>query len=368
MTCKDKRQTGHPLLFDAYPGLRQTLPWQPLAVLPTACRPLNRLGGGSLWIKRDDLNSEIYGGNKIRKLEFLLADARRRGARRLITVGGIGTNHGLATAVYCRQLGIRCTLLLYRQPVTANVIQNLKLFVAHGAILHYHPNLLRAMLAYYLWMRLRHPGAYFVYPGGSDPLGTIGFVNAAFELARQIEQGELPAPAAVICPFGSGGTLAGLALGARMSGLEAEIVGVRVIASHLGAIAAATPDSVTRLMSRTLALLRRCDPRIPNLELKTPKILNAYFGRGYGVPTTAGRLAARRFRDLEGIELEPTYTAKTAAAVLDMCRQQPGTAGPVLYWHTYNSVDLSPVAAAVDVHRLPLALQPFLKEEPAHAV
>jgi len=327
---------------------------------PTPVAPLANLGHPGLWIKRDDLTSDCYGGNKVRKLEFLLADARRRGSRHLITVGGIGTNHGLAASIHCHRLGLRCILLLYRQPVTAAVRQNLKLFAYYGAVMSYRATLLRAMTAYYLHMRLRYPRGYFVYPGGSDPLGTVGYVSAAYELKAQVEQGHMPAPAVIVCPFGSGGTLAGLALGAQLAGLTAEIVGVRVIASHLGPIAAATTATVLRLMRRTLALLRRNDRRVPDIPIRPPRVLDRYFGRGYGVPTEAGRRALRQLQRFEGIALDPTYTAKTVAAVFDICRERRDSKGPVLYWHTYNSVDLSPKAAAVTPDRLPPAFRPFL--------
>ncbi len=136
-------------LFRRYPHLGESLAFVSLGTYPTPVHPLRHLDTANLWIKRDDLTSSDYGGNKIRKLEFILAAAGRKKARHLVTVGATGTNHGLATAIFCRQLGIRCTVLLYYQPVTPNVKLNLLLMRKFGARLIYCKTLLRAMLIYY---------------------------------------------------------------------------------------------------------------------------------------------------------------------------------------------------------------------------
>lgn len=357
------KQPEPPVLFAHYPGLKNRLAWMPLAALPTPLQPLLRPEIDNLWIKRDDLSSGIYGGNKVRKLEFILALAQRKHTRRLITFGGIGTHHGLATAIFCKRLGIACTLLLYRQPVTEQVRQNLLLLKNCGARLVYSKTMGRAVLSYFLFERLKHPGAYFLFAGGSNPIGTIGFVNAAFELKAQIRQGLMPEPAVIFCPLGSGGTLAGLALGTRLAGLHSRLIGVRVTASHLGPFQACTSGTVRKLMQDTYACLKQGDRDFPEIVIKSPQIFENYFGRGYGHPTPEGARASRMLQDKTGILLEPTYTAKTFAAVLDYCRLQRSGAEPVLYWHTYNSVDLSQQAAAVSYRDLPKVLQGLIKTE-----
>ncbi len=347
-----------PALFTAFPQLAGVLPWTPLGEFPTPVVRLANLDRGNLWVKRDDLSSAVYGGNKVRKLEFILGRALSRGQRRLVTLGAIGTHHGLATAIFGRTLGLACTLLLFPQPVTDRVRDTLRLLHRQGAELVYRPSLGRAVAAYYLEMRLRHPGAAFVFAGGSDPPGALGFVSAAFELKRQIDDGELPEPAVIVCPFGSGGTLAGLALGAAHAGLAGRVIGVRVTAARLGPFAAATPGTVLSLMRRTQALLRRLAPGVPDLELRAPEVFHEYFGAGYGVPTAEGRRALELMKSREGLVLEETYTAKTAAAVLDLCRRSaPGS--PVLYWHTSAAQDFSAAAAAVDWRQLPAAFHRF---------
>jgi len=353
-----------PVLFRHYPELGKNIPWTPLGNFPTQIQPLTGLGYENLWIKRDDLSSRIYGGNKIRKLEFVLADARGKKAGRLITFGGLGTNHGLATAMFCNRLNIACTLLLFWQPVTLEVQQNLLLFKKYSANLRYLKTLWRTVIAYYFIERLKHPRAYFLYAGGSSLVGTVGFINAAFELKEHIDGGEIPQPAIIMCPLGSGGTLSGLSLGVQLAGLDTEVIGVRVMGSHLGPFDACTPKTVKRLMHRTYRFLKEKSRGIPDISLNTPRILDDYFGDGYGFPTEAGKRAYQMVKDNADLNLDPTYTAKTVAAVLDYCQAQPKKSKAVLYWHTYNSVDLSKQADSVDYRNLPKALQKYIEQEP----
>jgi len=351
-----------PVLFKEYPELQKKIPRISLGEFPTPVQQLQQSGFENLWIKRDDMSSSVYGGNKIRKLEFILGQAKKRNATHIITFGGIGTNHGLATAVFCKKLGITCTLLLFWQPVTPGVKQNLLLFTKFGAEINYKTTLWNTVVSYYILDRIKHPGAYFVYAGGSNPAGTIGYVNAAFELKEQIQRGEMPEPEVIFCPLGSGGTLAGLALGLQLAGMHTSVMGVRVSKSHLGPFQACTKNTVAKLMNRTYTFLKQRCQRLPDINIREPEILNDYFGDGYGVPTKAASKVSRLLKDREGITLDTTYTSKAFAAVYDYCQSQGQTAGPVLYWHTYNSVDLTNQANSVDHRRLPKALQRFIKE------
>jgi D-cysteine desulfhydrase len=353
-----------PILFRHFPELEKKIAWIPLGTFPTLIQPLNKIGYDNLWIKRDDLSCRIYGGNKIRKLEFILAEAERRKTSRLITFGGIGTNHGLASAIFCNRLNIACTLLLFWQPVTREVQQNLLLFKKYRANLRYQKTLWRTVIGYYLLERLKHPGAYFLFAGGSNPIGTIGFVNAAFELKEHIDRGDMPQPAMIMCPLGSGGTLSGLSLGVQLAGLKTEVIGVRVSESRLGPFHACTPRTVKTLMHKTYGLLKQKSRAIPDIMLNPPRILDEYFGDGYGLPTEAGQRASQMVKDNTDIKLDPTYTAKTVAAALDYCQAQQEKSEPILYWHTYNSVDLSKPADSVDYRELPKPLQKFIEQEP----
>ena len=351
-----------PFLFRTYPELKQKIAWLSIGTFPTPVQPLQRLGFENLWVKRDDLSCSVYGGNKVRKLEFILAEARKRNARHIVTFGGIGTNHGLATAIFCDQLGIDCTLLLFRQPVTRHVKQNLLLFKKYHAATIYKKTRWRTVLTYYLLHRIRHPRACYVFAGGSNAVGTVGYVNAAFELKKQIDEGEFPAPKVVFCPLGSGGTLAGLSLGFALAGMKARTVGIRVSESHLGPFQACTERTVEKLMHKTYIYLKKRFQCLPDISIRKPAIVENYFGDGYGVPTQAGNTVSRLLKKTSGIELDPTYTAKTFAAVFDHCQKHSRNSSPVLYWHTYNSVDLSDQADSVNYRNLPKAVKGFFEE------
>jgi len=336
-----REEYPHPILFRVYPELKGRIPWVPLGTFPTPVQRLERIEVRDLWIKRDDLSSPVYGGNKVRKLEFALAEARARNRKRVVTMGAAGTHHGLATAIFSRQMGMACTLLLFPQPETQEVKRSLSLFTRYGARVLRMRTLWRTVIAYYLTHRLRAPRAYYLFAGGSNVAGTMGFVNAAFELKWQIDRGMCPEPARIFCAAGSNGTLAGLALGAALAGLRTQVMGVRVSSSHLGPFPACTPRTVRQLMARTYRQLRRRSKRIPRIPIPRPIMLEGYLGKGYGYPTREGRRAQDLMQERERISLDPTYTAKTFAAILDHSEQQPGGAGAVLYWHTFNSSDLS---------------------------
>lgn len=340
-----------PALFSAWPELAEIVPWIALGDTPTPVAPLTRMDCGDLWIKRDDLSSSVYGGNKVRKLEFILAQAKETKKRRVVTVGGIGTNHGLATAAFCRQLGLECVLLLYDQPVTHCVKDNLRLFHHFDARVLPKGSFAKTLLSFFLWHRILHPFDFFVYPGGSSVIGTLGFASGGLELAAQVAEGAMPEPAELFCPVGSGGTMAGLMVGLALAGLKTSVAGVRVIESHWGPVDVCTPQSASRLANHTLAFLKKKIPDLPAVALPPVRLLDAYAGPGYGVPTVPGREAANAMMDGEGIVLDPCYTAKTFAAVLDHCRGK--AKGPVLYWHTYNSRDLSELAGSVSEDDMP---------------
>ena len=341
-------------LFDEFPALRGMVPHRAFASLPTPVEPLP--AAPYSWIKRDDLTHPDYGGNKLRKLEFVIADALARKKRHLVSFGAIGTNHGVATALICREADIACTLLLFDQPVTPTVQRNLKLMQALGARLIHTRSLPRTLARFYLNGWRLDPGSHFVFAGGSGIAGTLGFVNAALELREQIQRGELPRPAAIYCPVGSGSTLAGLTLGMDIASLPIQVVGVRVFPARLGPFPACTAGSVYNLMRRTRTFLMNSLRRsLP--PPSRPVLLDRYYGGGYGVDTPEAS-AARECFAREGIQLEPTYTSKAAAAFLE--RQETGH-GPVLFWNTCNSRDTSELEAQAEPEALPASLRRILQ-------
>jgi D-cysteine desulfhydrase len=355
---------SQPALFDRLPELSGRIPWVNLETSPSPVQRLENLGHDNLWIKRDDVLSSVYGGNKVRKLEFVLADAIAKRKDRVVTMGALGTNHGLATAIFCRRMGLDCTLLLFDQPVTSYVRRNLLLAHHYGAELVYLKGVIRMGLDYYLGSRLRYRKACFLWAGGSSLLGTLGAVSGALELAAQVEQGLCPAPDYVICPTASNGTMGGLMLGFMLAGLETRVVGVRVSMKNVGPLPLNTPGTVTRMAKFVQRLIAKHASSMPDLKLEKPLLLEGYCGDGYGWPTPEGNRALELFREREGIELDPVYTGKTCAALLDFIGQ-PGHAGDaVLYWHTYNSIDHSAEAESLDYRELPPELHEFFRGEP----
>ncbi|HEX8207750.1 MAG TPA: pyridoxal-phosphate dependent enzyme, partial [Solirubrobacteraceae bacterium] len=206
--------------------LAPSRPCVELCALPTPVRPLEKLAPG-LWMKDDSRTAPLWGGNKPRKLEWLIGDAKARGRRTLLTFGGLATNHGLATALYAREHGLDCVLALLDQPRDDHVERQLERIHASGAHVYVTHTKARTF-AVLPWLALRHGRAYLVPPGGSSPVGALGFVEAALELAEQVRAGELPEPGTVWCALGSGGTAAGLALGLRLAGLRTKVRAVHV--------------------------------------------------------------------------------------------------------------------------------------------
>ncbi|HEY9162123.1 MAG TPA: pyridoxal-phosphate dependent enzyme [Desulfomonilia bacterium] len=348
-----------PVIFESYPELEAKFPWIALGDFPTPVQHAEKIGQGRLWIKRDDKTSTEYGGNKVRKLEFVLADVIKNGCDRIITMGGIGTNHGLATAVFAKRLGLKCTLVLFKQPVNEYVKRNMLMFYKYHAEMVYARSIMNALFHLFVVQHFRQGKAYSLFAGGSSPIGTLGFVNAAFELKTQIEQGAMPEPDIIVCPLGSNGTMAGLSLGVQLAGIRSRVIGVRVTASHLGPFRACTKETVTSLMNQTLKLAGI------NLTIDQSRyeVIGSYFGEGYGYPTPEGMKAIGVMKENEGLSLEPTYTGKTFAAVLDMLESNEYAGRKILYWHTYNSADLTEKAASVDYHLLPDPLPGFFINE-----
>ncbi len=355
-------EASEPALFRAYPGLRAGLPRHPALRGPTPVEPLRLPGfaAGALWIKRDERSSPSYGGNKPRKLEWILGHAVARGARRLVTTGGLGTNHGLATAILGRDAGLATTLVLVRQPISECVRRALLLQAAYGASQVYGANVPGAALQTLRvlgasWLRGERP--HLVPTGGSSARGSVGFVSAALELALQVRSGLVPAPQRIYVPVGSGGTLAGLVAGLRLAGLGARVVGVLVTDI--------LPPSAARLAAlarATLRLLHRLDPGVP-----TPAIGHSDFdllrdelGPGYGASTPAAERAVRVAADA-GLALETTYTGKCLSALLVRAGEAKASA-PALFWNTYNAVDVAARAPApLDPARLPPRLRRWLE-------
>jgi len=329
-------------LLDAHPALRARLPRLELATLPTPVRRMSRLeerfDGRRLYIKRDDLCSPVFGGNKTRKLELILGALAATGQSRVITFGFAGSNHAAATALFCREIGVRCIAMLMPQPPSDEVRRNLLAAFAAGAQLRLYPSLPRVVLGA-MGYRITHRGRRgslvpMISAGGTTPEGNAAYVNAAFELAAQIEAGVVERPHSIHVAAGSLGTAAGLLAGMRAAGLGARLVPVRVTEERFASEAA-----LAREVDRTTRFLGRMDPGFPGLPAPRLEVAmdHACFGDGYGVPTPAGIEAARILEETEGIRLDGTYGAKAFASFLKAAASPCSAGRALLFWNTCGS-------------------------------
>ncbi len=326
-------------LLDRFPRLRGRLAWMPLGTYPTPAHDLPLPTGASrdarLYVKRDDMTSPVYGGNKVRKLEHLLAEARLGGYDALFTVGGLGSNQCLASAIHGGRLGMRVDVCLFEQPVTAHVRRNLLADVAAGANITYGggyvSSVARGLRSYISLQNEQKP--YYIPAGATTSLGNIGHINAGLELAEQVRAGVIEQPDYVFVASGSCGTAAGLLVGLRLAGLPSRIVAVRITEPIV-----ANRWNILRLANRTLGALRSLDPSVPDVPLESDDLVveNRFYGGGYGKPTPEG-LAAAEWASPH-FPLEQTYTAKAMAAFLAWARERSGA---LLFWNTFNS---APVA------------------------
>jgi 1-aminocyclopropane-1-carboxylate deaminase/D-cysteine desulfhydrase-like pyridoxal-dependent ACC family enzyme len=362
-------------LFDQYRLLREKLAYASLGEFPTPVQKLERLGAelgiSQLYTKRDDLSGKLYGGNKPRKLEFILGRALRSGAKEVITFGCAGSNHALATAIYARHVGLKSISMLMPQPNARYVRRNLLMSQHCGAELHLcGPGLESAMnmplvYAAAIYQLLRHRlkkgrFPYLVPPGGSSALGVAGYVNAALEPGAQIASGEMPEPQYVYVACGTMGTAAGLTLGLRAARLGSRVVSVAVSGERY-----TNTRAMIGLINKTNSLLCSVDASFPKLEFSEADvdITHDYFGQRYALFTDEGMEAVSLMRECEGIKLDGTYTGKTLAALRHGAKNGSLRGKTVLFWNTLNSRDFSGEISGLDYRDLPGPFHRYFEED-----
>lgn len=340
------------LLARRFPKL-SLVPHVPLA----RTTPVQRLAipgvASEAWVKRDDLTSARYGGNKVRKLEFLLGDARHKERDLLVATGAFGSHHVLATTLFGRQWGFDVHAVLVPQPWNDHVEENLRVGLGAGM----KPHAVRSwaavpptQAALVATLRLEGRRPYRVAYGGSSASGALGYVEAGLELAAQVEAGELPEPDTIFVALGSGGTAVGLAIGLAAIGITAKVVAVRVTPSLV-----CNRATVAALVASTMKKLRDAEPAFPavgHAALAQIEIDSSRFGDGYGTTDDAATEATTIGADFD-LTLDPTYTARAFASFLAHVRTTQ--AMRTLFWHTLSGVDLAPTAQASP--EVPLALR-----------
>ncbi|HEX6356573.1 pyridoxal-phosphate dependent enzyme [Actinophytocola sp.] len=293
-----------------------TFPRIPLGTWPSPlddCPRLSATLGATVLVKRDDVNGLGLGGNKLRKLEFTLAAALAAGADTIITFGGVQTNHGRLTAAACARLGLRCELVLTRDvPLTGFAYDrsgNVALDRLFGARVHVCDTDEEAA---YTAGALATASSVTLPVGGSSGLGVLGYVAAAQELREQLDGRRIDR---IVCGSGSGGTVAGLAIGA-----DIPITAVSVSRDAEGTLGKI--EAAAGLAAEELGI---DEPKLHHVDVD-----DSALGDGYGLPTDEVWSALRLFARTEGIVLDPVYTGKAAAALVTGVR--PGET--VVFVHT----------------------------------
>ncbi len=289
----------------------------------------DHLGGPGLLIKRDDLTDLVMGGNKIRKLEYLVADALEHEADTLITAGGIQSNHCRLTAAAAVQAGLHCEVVLAGdrpEDMNGNVLLDKLL----NATIHWCAKSEREQKLERVAEQLRSQGTrpYVIPVGGSTGVGALGYVNAFLELQAQASQMNLKIDKIVVASS-SGGTQAGLQLGARVSGFDGKVLGISIDQTKTGT------DSflpvLAQIANDAAQLIRS-----PETFTDDDFTLNCdYLGAGYGVMGEMEREAIQLMAQLEGIILGPVYTGRAFGGLIDLIRK--GHFHPdqnIVFWHT----------------------------------
>ncbi|MSO90338.1 MAG: D-cysteine desulfhydrase [Acetobacteraceae bacterium] len=296
------------------------------------------LGGPTIWLKRDDCTIVAGGGNKVRKLEFLAGEALAQGANHLITQGAVQSNHVRQTAAVARRLGLTCSAILEHRIETndrdylegGNVLLD-KLF---GCALDYRPagtNMQAAIEARAEELRVAGKKPYVIPGGGSNRIGALGYVACAQELLQQADEMGLRIDH-VVHATGSAGTQAGL-----VAGLEGINSGVRVLGIGVRAPKARQEDNVHKLAEATADYLG-----IKGGISRTAVEANCdYVGDGYGIPTEGMKEAVRLLAETEGVLLDPVYSGKGMAGLIDLIHKKSFKVGEnIVFIHTGGAVGL----------------------------
>ena len=306
-----------------------------LAQLPTPFYKLNNVSaaiGRNVFIKRDDMTGVSLGGNKVRKLEYLLAEAKEQGCDVVITTGGAQSNHAMLTAACCRMLGMEPILMLKKRGVMGRK-GNLLLEALMDVDVRFvdtpsYDVVYEEMDKLAEELRAAGKKPYLIPVGGSVPLGTVGYVDCAKEIFEQAKAANVKIDR-VICTAGSGGTLGGILLGTMLYGEGAKVTGIAVCDDPF--------EEITEELVNECAKILGVDVSITREDVDVRR----YYGAGYAMPSKEGLAAIQLMAQKEGIMVDPVYTGKTFAGLLDMCEKGEIKEGEnVVFLHSGGAASL----------------------------
>lgn len=325
----------------AYPKLARNLPKLAIANLPTPVS-MHKLalpaGTFKFAVKHDEATHDTYGGNKVRKLEYLLHRAQTRNAKRIATFGAAGSNHALATSIHASRIGLECTCFLAHQKRTAKIPLTLNMhrkldteIVTYGQGIERVPLFRKYLQGRKTWV---------IPLGGTCWLGAVGFVAAGLELARQIADKRLPSPARVYVAAGTTGSAAGLVIGLAAAGLDTEVHAIQVADNPF-----ASEKKLRKLIAKTVFILNRIDPSFTATGWDKRLVWrDEFLAGGYARVDEATSDAVDIARTSLGLTLDTTYTGKALAALLHDLQASDYSQELYLFWNTCNAVPL-PVSA-----------------------
>jgi len=311
-------------------------PRWPIGNFPSPVWPANFPDGRRFWIKDDGRCSEVYGGNKVRKLEYLLADVKRLHKKVLVVHGDVGSHTVQACGIWGRQTGMEVHAVVFphrNQSRNASELTSLRRIAVR---VHLQRTMPGAVLKAH-WIGWCRQG-YVVPLGASTPLATVGYIQAALELDEQIREGLLPVPRTIYLPFATGGSVAGLLIGLWVAGLKTRVVAVQTVDGII-----ANQRRLERLIRKTLAVLGADQGFVHRCLERLEVIDGQNLGAGYRDVPSKVTEAVRAARQ-HGLQLEPVFSGKAFAALLDALPQFSN--GELLFWNTHDQHKL-PVEAEV---------------------
>ncbi len=325
-------------LFNLLPEFKKLIPWTQLISTPTPVHKLDSIskkwGNSQIFTKREDKTDEInYGGNKVRNLEFILADVINHNKQDVLSIVPYGSNFAAALSSQSKKLNLNVILSQFVVEKNPQVIAHDFYCQSQGAKAYNYPGKISAPIAAvdacsrFLYSQIINDRSYWVAAGGSSAYGALGHVEALLELKHQVENGELPQPDYIILGAGTCGTIAGLNVGVKLAGWNTKIIGVRAADSII-----CNKIRIAQLTNQVFKLLN------VNYQITTNEIylMESPNNKGYGYPTESAQDIINEFYEEEKIILDSTYTSKVILYLKDQLLNYEFTEKNILYWHTYS--------------------------------